>query len=542
MKTNVNRWIFALALSVLAAPAVADNYPRQSDIDAVHYAFQIEIGDASNEVVGEAAVEIRFNAAALKSFWLDLASPTAQNGMTVASVESNGKPLAFNQAADRLTVTLGESPAVGDRRVFRIRYRGVPASGLKPLANKYRERMFFAENWPDKAHQWLPLIDHPSDKATNDFVVIAPERFKVVANGLLVAETSLNNGRRSTHWRQSVPIPAWQMVFAAGPFERAIGAKEAGIPIETWTYLHDKDRASRFEDNSRRVLRFFNDRVGPYPYEKLAAIEAVSPFSGMENATAIFYTEKVFNGSDVAGLVAHEVAHQWFGASVTESDWNDVWLSEGFATYGSLLFIEHESGPAAFLQGLRRSRDAVLRAETTEPGSTVVHANLTDMNRVIGTNAYQKGAWTLHMLRRLVGEEAFWAGLKAFYTRYRDKTATTGDFRQIMEAASKQELGWFFDQWLRRAGTPTLRVSWTYDPSAKQVLLDLAQIQPGDPYRLPLEIGITERKEGQPVQRVENIELTKAKERFTINAATMPASLDIDPNVNLLHRLDAPAR
>ena len=542
MKPYVNRWIFALALSVLAAPAVADNYPRQSDIDAVHYAFQIEIGDASNEVVGEAAVEIRFNAAALKSFWLDLASPTAQNGMTVASVESNGKPLAFNQAADRLTVTLGESPAVGDRRVFRIRYRGVPASGLKPLANKYRERMFFAENWPDKAHQWLPLIDHPSDKATNDFVVIAPERFKVVANGLLVAETSLNDGRRSTHWRQSVPIPAWQMVFAAGPFERAIGAKEAGIPIETWTYLQDKDRASRFEDTSRRVLRFFNDRVGPYPYEKLAAIEAVSPFSGMENAAAIFYTEKVFNDSDVDGLVAHEVAHQWFGASVTESDWNDVWLSEGFATYGSLLFIEHESGPAAFLQGLRRSRDAVLRAETTEPGSTVVHANLTDMNRVIGTNAYQKGAWTLHMLRRLVGEEAFWAGLKAFYTKFRDKTAATGDFRQIMEAASKQELGWFFDQWLRRAGTPTLRFSWSYDPAAKQILIDLAQIQPGDPYRLPLEIGITERKEGQPVQRVENIELTKAKERFTINAATMPASLDIDPNVNLLHRLDAPAR
>ena len=533
--------ILALTLLILPATVLADNYPRRRGIDAVHYAFQVEIGDRSNEVVGEATVDLKFTEPGQTSFWLDLASPTAQSGMTVASVESGGKALAFTQAGDRLVIILAEPTAAGDRRKFIVRYRGVPASGLLAVANKYRARMFFAENWPDKAHQWLPVIDHPSDKATSEFVVIAPAHYKVVANGLLVAETNLNNGKRSTHWRQSVPIPVWQNVFAAGPFERKIGAKEHETPIETWTYLQDKDRAPAFEDASRRVLAFFSDRVGPFPYEKLGTIEAVSPFSGMENAAAIFYSENVFNGSDVVALVAHEVAHQWFGASVTESDWNDVWLSEGFATYGSLLFIEHDKGRPAFLQGLQRGRDAVLRAEMAEPGSTVVHANLTDMKRVIGTNVYQKGAWTLHMLHGLIGDDAFWAGLKAFYTKFRDGNATTDDFRQTMEAVSKQELGWFFDQWLRRSGTPILRFSWSYDATVNQVLLDLGQVQAGEPYRLPLEIGLIERKEGQPVQRIEKIVLTKAAQRFTINATTKPESVAIDPNVNLLHRLDSPS-
>ena len=534
----IHQAIAVLCLTAASRTALADNYPRQRGIDAVHYAFRIEIGDRSSEVVGEAAVELRFIEASQKSFWLDLASPTAQTGMTASSVEWDGKPLAFSQTADRLVVTLPDAPAAGDRRTFKIRYRGAPAAGLRVLPNKYRARVFFVENWPDKARQWLPVIDHPSDKATSEFTVIAPPAYKVVANGLLVDEADLNDGRHSTHWRQSVPIPVWQTVFAAGPFVRKIGAKEHGIPIETWTYPEDIDKAPAFEDASRRVLAFFSDRFGPYPYEKLGSVEAVSPFGGMENAAAIFYTEKVFNGSDVVPLVAHEVAHQWFGSSVTESDWNDVWLSEGFATYASLLFIEHERGREAFVAGLQRGRDTVFRAEAADPGSTVVHANLTDMNHVIGPHIYQKGAWTLHMLRGIIAEDAFWAGLKAFHGKYRDGIATTDDFRATMETVSRQPLGWFFDQWLKRPGTPILRVAWSFDPKAKKVLLDLKQLQPGEPYRLPLEIGLTESAEGRSKIRVEPIILTTSTQRFAIEAEVKPASISLDPNLKVLFHLD----
>src|SRR5262249_22051448 len=150
-------------------------------------------------------------------------------------------------------------------------------------------------------------------------------------------------------------------------------------------------------------------------------------------ASAIFYEERSVDRGEATDLVAHEVAHQWFGDAVTERDWDDVWLSEGFATYLTLLFTEHDRGRDAFLAGLRRSRDTVFAAERRGPGLAVIHDNLADMRRVLNPLVYQKGAWTLHMLRGLVGTEVFWAGLRSYYGRHRDGNASTDDFRRIME-------------------------------------------------------------------------------------------------------------
>ena len=167
-------------------------------------------------------------------------------------------------------------------------------------------------------------------------------------------------------------------------------------------------------------------------------------------------------------LVAHEIAHQWFGDSVTEKDWDDVWLSEGFATYFTLLCTEHYEGRDAFVAGLKKSRETVFTTEEKMPGVAVRHNNLSDMKKVLNQLVYQKGGWMLHMLRGQIGTDKFWAGIRDYYRRYRDTNASTDDFRKVMEENSGADLGWFFDQWLNRAGSPVVEGSWRYDAGSQE--------------------------------------------------------------------------
>ena len=196
----------------------------------------------------------------------------------------------------------------------------------------------------------------------------------------------------------------------------------------------------------------------------------------MEAASAIGYTERLIGTARAGEVVVHEIAHQWFGNAVTERDWNDVWLSEGFATYFTLLFTEYDRGRDAFVEGLKKSRTTVLDYDAKHPGYRVVHENLTDMKQVTSSQTYQKGAWTLHMLRGIIGTDAFWQGIREYYRQYRNANATTEDFRRIMEETSGRDLDWFFRQWLTRSGSPTVAGTWRYDPATKQVELELAQL------------------------------------------------------------------
>jgi aminopeptidase N len=216
---------------------------------------------------------------------------------------------------------------------------------------------------------------------------------------------------------------------------------------------------------------------------------------------------------------------------VTESDWNEVWLSEGFATYFTLLFIEHAYGRDEFVSGLRDSRKTVIDFDTKTPDYRVVHANLVNMADVTTAMIYQKGSWTLHMLRADMGDDRFWAGIREYYAAHRNGNATTAEFRGTMERAAGHDLGAFFQQWLYRGGIPKLAGSWRWDAGSKQVVVELQQTQKGDPFRLPVEIGITVPG-AKP--RVERVELTGRDGHYTFAADAAPATVELDPNVRLL--------
>jgi len=503
----------AFIAAFIAASLAADTYPRQDGIDIQHYRFSIALRDDTDEIAGEADVDVLFVKEGVTEVDLDLAD----------TMQLLDPPPAFKHAADRLDIALPAAPHAGEHRSFHIKYHGKPAAGLRIGPDKYGERTFFSSNWPNLTHQWLPVVDHPYDKATSEFLITAPDRYQVVANGALEEITELSDGQRLTHWKESIPIAAWLNAIGAAPFaERNFGVV-AGIPLQTWVYRQDRDAGmATFETPMRQAIAFYTDRIGPFPYEKLAAVEAAGVNGGMEHASEVFYGERSVTSQPASSLVAHEVAHQWFGDSVTEKDWDDVWLSEGFATCFALLNTEHYEGADAFQAGLKRSRDTILRA-APQP---VLHDNLADMNKVLNNVIYQKGGWTLHMLRGQIGDDAFWAGIREYYKRYRDANASTDEFRHVMEEVSHSDLTWFFAQWLRRSGTPVIEGKWRYNHAAHSIEIDLTQTQPGEAYRLPMQVAT----DGKTVK----IEITAKQQRFAIPATSAPATLTLDPNNWLL--------
>jgi aminopeptidase N len=512
---------FLLAGLLCATHLAGDTYPRQTGIHAQHYIFRLTLSDDTDEISGEATVEFRFLKDNVAEVALDLAK-----GMTVTSVTSSDAPVTFTHESDRLVLSLTSSRA-GEIRQFTIRYHGIPADGLRIGTNKYGERTFFSQNWPNLARQWLPMIDHPYDKATSEFIITAPSKYQVVANGLLQEVTDLGDDRRLTHWKQSIPIASWLNAVGVAQFASRNFDTVHGIPLQTWVYHQDRDAGIvTFEGPARQAMEFYIDHIGPYSYEKLASVEAAGLNGGTEHASAIFYGEKSVANRPATNLVAHEIAHQWFGDSVTEKDWDDVWLSEGFATYFTLLCTEHYEGRDAFVAGLKKSRDSVFATEKKNPGVAVRHNNLSDMKKVLNQLVYQKGGWTLHMLRAEIGTDKFWAGIRDYYRRYRDSNASTEDFRKVMEEASAKDLGWFFDQWLNRAGSPVVEGNWRYDAATKKITVGLTQTQSGEAYRLPLEIGISERSE--------KIEMTRKQQQFEIATDKEPQSLILDPNTQVL--------
>jgi aminopeptidase N len=533
---------FRVALAFLLVPAAlaADTYPRQPGIDVLHYVFRLGLTDISSEIAGETTVTVKFLQNGVAALTLDLASMSAGKGMTVQSVR-RGEPteipgpasdaIIFTHTDNRLRLVLPPQSRTGQEFTFTVRYRGVPGAGLRVGDNMHGERAFFGENWPNLVRNWLPMIDHPYDKATGEFIVTAPNHYQVVANGLLVEELDLPANARRTHWKQSVPIASWLYTVAVARFSSHHAGSVDGVPVQTWVFPQDREAGiGLFEGTSRRALRFFIDNIGPYPYEKLANVQATGFTGGTEYASAIFYGEK--GVSSGRGPVVHEIAHQWFGDSVTEHDWDDVWLSEGFATYFALLFTEHDEGRDAFVDGLKRSRAQVLALEQKLPDTPVIHRNLADMTKVLNNLVYQKGGWVLHMLRQEVGTEVFWKSIREYYRRYRNGNASTADLRAVFEQQSGQSLDWFFTQWLNRGGVPRIEGGWRYDPVKKVVEVIVTQSQTAQPFRVKVGVGIVGKQGDLP--RVETVELTGRQVTRTFPLDAAPASVTLDPQTTLL--------
>jgi len=530
--------IYFFLFSLLPYTILAkDPYPKNPNIDILNYKFEIHLNDTSDIIYGSADIALNIKDSEDR-VRLDLISQGKDGkGMEVKKVTFNGSEVSYSHDNDVLLIETGAFEYTS-RDIINVVYSGMPITGLIIGPNMHGDRTFFSDNWPNKARNWLPLVDHPYDKSTAEFVVIAPNHYQVISNGLLVEETNLNKELKKTHWKQSVPISCW--LYALGVAEFAVDYVDyfEGKSIQTWVYKQDRDNGFYdFKIPTKHTMEFFSDYIGPFAYEKLANVQSNSVKGGMESATAIFYSDVSVTGDRSVrwrNVVIHEVAHQWFGNCVTEYDWDDVWLSEGFATYFTLMFREHAYGRDDFVNGLNDAKRLVYNYYKTDKESSIVHNNLKDMKDVLTYSLqYQKGAWVLHMLRNYVGEDNFRKGIRNYYKKYYNSTTTTNQFKTEMEVVSGMNLDTFFDQWLYKGGNMVLDGSWKFDEKKGRIEVNLNQVQnDGYLFEMPVELGILYNDKN--LEKIQTVKLEKEKGRFYIASDSKPISIKIDPNTKLL--------
>ncbi|MBA2250037.1 MAG: M1 family peptidase, partial [Chitinophagaceae bacterium] len=261
------------------ARAFSDTYPKNPNIDILHYSFSINLFDTTDVIRAKATITFLLKKNGINKLRLDLIKKDDSlggKGMSVTRIENNGKVLDYSHELNILWINLPSSKANNEQTVT-IEYQGIPKDGLMIGNNKYGDRCFFSDNWPNKARNWLPTVDHPYDKATSEFMVTAPLKYQVVSNGLKVEESNVGNGMRLTHWKQSVPIACWLYVLGVAEFAMQHVDDFDGKPIQTWVYK--QDRVAGFYDfatPTKQVLQFYSDYVGPFAYEKLANIQSHS--------------------------------------------------------------------------------------------------------------------------------------------------------------------------------------------------------------------------------------------------------------------------
>ncbi len=515
--------------------AVAQNhYERFTTLDVQHYTFEIHLNDTTNRIEGKTTILIDLLQPVKKiSLNLIQLNDSTKTGMKVLSVTGDDTGLRFIQQNNRLNIQLTQQLAETPELTLEIKYAGIPADGLVISENKFGDRTFFGDNWPNRARNWLPTIDHPSDKATLEFIVYAPNHYQVISNGLLFEETNLPGEIKLTHWKENVPLSTKLMVIGVARFAVQHSGKYKNIPVSKWVF--PQNREAGFADYSfdKKALKFYSELIGPFSYEKLAHVQSKTRYGGMENASCIFYAERTVNGkNNQEGLFAHETAHQWFGNSVTEQNWHHIWLSEGFATYLTHIYNQHFHGEKFFRDGMERDRRRVI-AYSKRNFAPVIDTTITDYNRLLSTNSYQKASWVLHILREQLGDKVFFAGLQKYYHDYRNSTALTSDFRKVMENVSGENLEIFFNQWLWQPGQPQISISFKQKAENK-VRFSIKQIQDGSFFTFPLEIQI-QYKNGETELKTITI-----KDRETVYATSAQGKIERiipDPDIKLLFEL-----
>jgi aminopeptidase N len=513
-------------------------FSQNKAIDVLHYQFSIGLNDSNNIIQGTAAIDFKLKKSAdMVYFDLTNVSDSTGKGMRITNITEDNNNLKFRQDKDHVNIYFNGPLKENDEKNISIKYEGIPADGLIIDTNKFAHRTFFADNWPNRAHNWIPCNDHPSDKALVDFIVTAPDHYQVIANGVIVEQTNLPHNLKLTHYKETMVLPTKVMVIGVADFAVQLDSTINCIPVTSWVFPENRDSGFAQYSVSKNILPFYINYISPYPFKKLANVQSKTIFGGMENAGNIFYFENSVATNEVQlqrrgpleDLFAHETAHQWFGDEVSEKDWPHVWLSEGFATYMTQLYLEHKYGIDTLNKRMLSDRNAVLKFYKKRKTPIVDFSEPDSLMLLLNANSYEKGSWVLHMLRRKLGDEIFRRGIQTYYQTYKGSNASTDDFMHVMEKVSKQNLKLFFKQWLYTPGQPDLDVIWKYDERRKMLEITIRQTQ-DFVFRFPLQISIR----SAAGVNFKTIEINNITTNVATPLSYKPISILLDPNVNLL--------
>ncbi|WP_165072678.1 M1 family aminopeptidase [Paludisphaera rhizosphaerae] len=520
-----------------AKPGTPRRSERIRSFDVKHIRADLKLDLEAGTIAGTVAHTIAPLHAPLSRLELDCGAKLKVGRVTIGAA---GVEAPFEHKGDVLAITLDPPRPPGENFVATIAYSGKPEQGLHfvppDVAHPDRPRAAWTQGQAEETRFWLPCYDAPNDPATTEMVVAVAKPYSVVSNGTLVETKENPDGTRMFHWKMEQPHSSYLITIAASEFN-AFRDTLGSLPVEYYVLKNvDEETARRFMGKTPKMIEYFNKATGQtYPYPKYAQVCLPEFYGGMENTSATSMPDLSLLDRLEAQersqeyLVAHELAHQWFGDLMTCKDWSHLWLNEGFASYFAPLFTEQDQGEDEFRLQMLGELESYLAADRTYR-RPIVEYRYDNATQLFDGMAYSKGAWVLHALRGVLGDEAFWKGIKRYVAVNKFRNVETEDLQKAFETAADKELGWFFDQWLYKAGHPEMKASWRYEPDDSTVRVKVEQVQKIDDetpmFRLPTTVEIVE---APGKSRSAPIVIDGPIQEFVLPAPVEPKAVLIDP-------------
>jgi aminopeptidase N len=521
---------------------VEPKYGRDRGFAVTHTRLDLTIDQRTQTVSGAAQVRIQ-PFSNLREFELDA------EDLDVRRVEVDGKAATHESHQRKLLIRPARALKEGQTAEVLVEYRARPRRGLYFVqpSKLYPKKPIqaWSQGESEDNHAWFPGYDHPNNKATSEVLLTVRDPLVAISNGHLEGRRRARPGWTQYHWVQDVPQPNYLIAVVVGRFDE-IQAKWRSVPLSYFVPVGKRAWGQETFKHTPEVLEFFSRVTDyPYPFPKYAqAIVADFMWGGMENTTITTVNERFLIGpehrhdANPDGLIAHEAAHQWFGDLITTKTWDHLWLNEGFATYFDALFHEHHYGREWFHVEMMDNAGAYFAEDGERYRRPIVTRDYLEPEDLFDRHTYQKGACVLHMLRKELGDDAWWKSIRHYVKKFAWKNVETGDFRVAIEEATGRNLEWFFDQWVLKAGHPDLEASWTYDPRDEAVKLNLRQTQKviGDTpvFRLNLEVRLWQGP-GKYTDHV--VRMNKPQESFFLPVGKRPVAVELDPDGWILKKL-----
>ncbi len=532
--------------ATFAGPALPDSpeyrkYAPDREIDILHLVLDVTPDFKQRTVAGTALWKFKPIAKPFAELKLDAVD------LTVAAVTSSERVAGYQVTDDKVVITFAEPIAVGKEATVTVRYSAQPEKGLyfrtPELGFKPEDMHIWTQGEPHEARHWYPSYDFPNEKFTTEMICHAPEGLVVLSNGRKVSEEKDANGLVAVRWLQDKPMVNYLVALVAGKL-KFIEDKHRDIPMRFWTPASEIEHAANSFDGTKDMMEFFEKEIGvPYPWDKYDQV-CIQDYhwGGMENTSLTtlnidtLFPKTFENLRNSQGLVAHELAHQWFGDLITCKDWSHIWLNEGFASYYDDLYTEHKDGREEFLY--RMYEGAKSLTQSTNAVKSIVWRKYGDPVEQFDNLAYGKGSWVVHMLRSQLGPELFRQCIKTYVERHKFGTVVTEDLRAVVEELSGRSFDQFFDQWVYHTGTPRLDVDYSWDERTKLARLGIRQTQPISEnvplFNFPLPVRF-KTKSGV----IERVIAVKAKAGdFYFPLAEAPDIVRLDPDVTVLAQIN----
>lgn len=525
------------------APAAIDSpayrkYAPDRKVDILHLALDITPNFKTRTISGSSTLRFKPLGAALGEFRLDA------EDLSIGAVRCSHKGFTYQITEHEIILAFDPPIPVGQTSSVTVDYSAEPTKGLyfRTKEMGYSATHLWTQGEPSESRHWFPCFDHPVEKFTSEVICHLPAGMVALSNGRQAFKKSDSNGLTAFHWVQEKPHVNYLVTLVAGEFEK-VQDLHRDVPLEFWTTPEELSKAPNSFRHTKHMMEFFERELGvPYPWAKYGQV-AVQDYhwGGMENTSLTTLNYKTLFGSDTENLfssdslVAHELAHQWFGDLVTCKDWSHLWLNEGFATFYDWLWQGALRGRNETLYALHQAAKGIL--SNTNETRGIVWRKFAEPNEMFNYLAYPKGAWVLNMLRQELGADLYRACITAYLKKHQYGSVTSDDLRAAIETVSGRNFDRFFDQWVHGVGTPVLDASYSWDEKthlAKLTLKQTQKISEESPlFQFPLTLRFT-TKSGR-IERT--VQVREKAEDFYFPLKEAPESVRIDPDLGLLAKI-----